>query len=215
MAGSGVSGDIDFSSLTLLDTAAGLKFALGKSSLYARILRKFADGQADAPARVAAALDRGDRKAAEIDAHTLRGLAAQIGATDLRAAAEALERGIRDGMARDRLDALLAEAEALLGPVLAALRSFFAERAAQEESVPAGAAEAPRAREDAVQALARLQALLRADDFASLQEWERSEAVLRAVWGSACDGIGRAIEEFDYSGALEAAGRLPGRGSGA
>ena len=215
MAGSGVSGDIDFSSLTLLDTAAGLKFALGKSSLYARILRKFTDGQADAPARIAAALDRGDRKAAEIDAHTLKGLAAQIGATDLRAAAEALERGIRDGMARDRLDALLAEAEALLGPVLAALRSFFAQRAAQKESVPAGAAEAPRAREDAVQALARLQALLRADDFASLQEWERSEAVLRAVWGSACDGIGRAIEEFDYTGALEAAGRLPGRGSGA
>ena len=79
-----------------LDVEAGLKFTLGKQALYLSIARTFASG---APAHLDAvreALAAGDHKAAERAAHTLKGMAATLGAERVRAGAAALETAIRE-----------------------------------------------------------------------------------------------------------------------
>ncbi|MEI6721428.1 MAG: response regulator, partial [Betaproteobacteria bacterium] len=58
-----------------LDVAAGLRRVMGKQARYVSLLRDFVATQADAPARIEAALAASDPATAERMAHTLKGLA--------------------------------------------------------------------------------------------------------------------------------------------
>lgn len=97
-----------------LDTADGLRRVLGNEELYLSLLAQFADGQKDAPARIRGALERGEAKAASIIAHTLKGVAGNIGATDIYALAAGLEREINDGRPRESIESSL---EAICAPL--------------------------------------------------------------------------------------------------
>jgi two-component system, sensor histidine kinase and response regulator len=70
-----------------LDMEAGLRRVIGKRHLYLAMLRKFVISQKDAPAQVERALDAGDWNTAERLAHTARGVAGNIGAIEVQAAA--------------------------------------------------------------------------------------------------------------------------------
>ena len=82
-----------------LDTAAGLLRVGGNRALYLRLLRQFSDKQADAGQRIAAALAASDTATAERIAHTVRGVAGNIGLLDVQHSATALERALGDGSA--------------------------------------------------------------------------------------------------------------------
>jgi two-component system sensor histidine kinase/response regulator len=104
-----------------LDTDRGLRNVLGREALYLDVLRRFVRGQGDAPARIAAALEAGDRELAERVAHTLVGTAGVLGADAIAADARALEHGIaRAG--DDDVPALLEALDASLAAVLVPLR---------------------------------------------------------------------------------------------
>ncbi|MDB5850141.1 MAG: barA [Rhodoferax sp.] len=103
-----------------LDAARGLRQMLGKEALYRSMLAKFAQGQADATARIAEALHAEPGRAERL-AHTLRGLAGSIGATALHQQAGLVEAAIRSGLPRAEIDVLLAVTEALLQPLAAAV----------------------------------------------------------------------------------------------
>ncbi|WP_198674868.1 PAS domain S-box protein [Rhodoferax ferrireducens] len=79
-----------------LDMATGLHRVLGKKSLYLSMLRRFAAGQKSAVADIQEALVNDDHATAERLAHTLKGLAGNIGASGLQALAEQLETAIRE-----------------------------------------------------------------------------------------------------------------------
>jgi len=86
-----------------IDTYAGLARVAGNVRLYLNILIKFRDSQSDAAERIKVALNDGDRKSAERHAHTLKGVAANVGAETVQEQAGTLEVAIKQGAATDDL----------------------------------------------------------------------------------------------------------------
>ncbi|MBK1689022.1 histidine kinase [Rubrivivax gelatinosus] len=107
----------------VLDTETGLRLAGGRRVLYERLLRRFAEGRANAAARLAEALSTGDMAAARLASHTLKGGAAQIGAAAVSALAAALEQSLREGAGPERLQAQQADLEVALAALDEAVRA--------------------------------------------------------------------------------------------
>jgi len=79
-----------------LDTKDGLARVAGNRKLYLKLLRQFIEQQGQAVGQVSTALAQGDHALAERLAHTLKGVAGNIGAKPVQAAAGVLEKLIRD-----------------------------------------------------------------------------------------------------------------------
>ncbi|MFT5377861.1 MAG: two-component system sensor histidine kinase/response regulator, partial [Candidatus Latescibacterota bacterium] len=81
-----------------LDTATGLQRVAGKRDFYEKMMRQFCDGeQAGAIDMIKELLAEQDRKAAERAAHSLKGVAATLGAIELGQRAQGLETAIGGG----------------------------------------------------------------------------------------------------------------------
>ncbi|RZJ12458.1 MAG: guanylate cyclase, partial [Haliea sp.] len=104
-----------------LDLMVGVQRAMGMDALYLSLLARFRDGRRDTAVQLRQALLNGDLKAAELLSHSLRGVAAQIGATRVPADAQALEEAIHEGRPTAALWPLLDALDASLGELLAAL----------------------------------------------------------------------------------------------
>lgn len=104
-----------------LDVALGLSRAMGMQALYLSMLQRYRHGRSHTPSLIREALDAGDRKAAELLAHSLRGVSAQIGALRVPQDAQALEQAIGGGLPRSQLDPLLLALTNSLGELVAAL----------------------------------------------------------------------------------------------
>jgi two-component system sensor histidine kinase/response regulator len=113
----------DFSGVTGLDAADGLTRVAGNRKLYAKLLRQFVESQGPVVALVAEALARGDAALAERLAHTLKGVAGNIGAKPVHAAAATLEKAVRDKAPDAEVDAAKQQVAAVLGPLVADLKS--------------------------------------------------------------------------------------------
>ena len=70
-----------------LDTQDGLRRVAGNQKLYLKLLRQFIEQQGPAVGQITAALAQGDDTLAERLAHTLKGVAGNIGAKPVQAAA--------------------------------------------------------------------------------------------------------------------------------
>jgi len=78
-----------------LDAADGLRRLLGRREAYVGLLRRFANGHADATREIRAALADGRDADAERAAHTLKGVAGSIEARQLHCEAGELEAALR------------------------------------------------------------------------------------------------------------------------
>ncbi|MDH4448792.1 MAG: PAS domain S-box protein [Acidovorax sp.] len=182
-----------------LDTALGQQRALGKPALYAQLLDRFTSGQAGVVARLHEALADRDTALAERLAHTLRSVAANIGAKAVSDRAHAVEAALRAGAttATPLLEAL----EADLDPLLAGLRDWQAQAAGQSAAAVQSAA--AQANAEPAEVLARLRALLAQDDPAATEFFQHNMPVLAGLMGSAFDGVGAHILQFDFDLALD------------
>ena len=106
-----------------LNAAEGLLRVAGNRKLYLKLLRQFSAQQAEAPAQIAEQLKTGDRAAAERTAHTVKGVAANLGAQSVQAAAAELEKALRENAAPARVETLRQEFSDGLTPFLAQLRT--------------------------------------------------------------------------------------------
>ncbi len=177
-----------------LDAAQGLRQLQGREALYLRLLRKFVADQADMPARLAAATDAGDWALAERLAHTVKGVAAQVGAMPLRDAAELLELALRERQSSVRIEPLRQAIELSLPALIAAIAARL--------SPPVAAAPV---RFDPLrwqQLRERLTGLLEQDDSECEALLETEEAWLRAGLGDRFEVVARAIRDFDFPAAL-------------
>ncbi|MDK9725033.1 MAG: response regulator [Sterolibacteriaceae bacterium MAG5] len=166
----------------------------GDAGLLRRVVGRFRSEQAGAAAAIRAALAAGARKDAVRAAHTLKGLAGNIGATALSAAAGQLEQALLKGAGED---VLLPEVETLLAAAIAAIDQAADGTAAAAPEVPAAAGGLP--------ALLRELAALLADDDAAATK-------LMAPLAQHCAGtpmagdVGRLaglIENFAFEEALD------------
>jgi len=113
--------------LAVVDSALGLRHVAGNEDLYLQLLDRFRDSQRGAGAALRAALAAGNVEQIGRDAHTLRGVAGNIGARELQLAAQALEEHARQPQAGgDGLAARVAALDGALSAVLDALDRYFA-----------------------------------------------------------------------------------------
>ena len=110
-------------SIAGLDTNDGLSRVGGNRKLYVKILRQFAEQQGPALDQVADALAKGDHALAERLAHTLKGVAGNIGAAGVQSAAAALERVIRDRSNADEVERARQRVGAVLEPLATGIRA--------------------------------------------------------------------------------------------
>jgi two-component system sensor histidine kinase/response regulator len=89
-----------------LDAADGLLRVAGNRTLYLKLLRQFVEQQADAPAQIGAQLAAGDFATAERVAHSVKGVAGNLGAGPVQVAAAELERAIGSRAELASLEAL-------------------------------------------------------------------------------------------------------------
>jgi polar amino acid transport system substrate-binding protein len=115
-----------------VDTAAGLKVARNDTGLYRRLLCMFRDRYADFDVRFRAAQADDDPEAATRLAHSLKGVAANLGAHALAEAAQQLERVSR--AQPERIEAALAGLLVRLQPITAALGELSARLRAREQT---------------------------------------------------------------------------------
>jgi signal transduction histidine kinase/DNA-binding response OmpR family regulator/HPt (histidine-containing phosphotransfer) domain-containing protein len=184
--------------ITGLNLADGLKRVAGNRRLYRDLLGQFVDKQGNAAAQISAALKDGDQKLAERIAHTVKGVAGNIGISDVQSAAQKLEKTIREG--HDSVPAVLDEFAALLGSQVRTIEQ------ALNASAPAKSAEArlsPFSGEAASEAIARLRVLLEASD-GDTEEAFRSvrDAVAGVVDETQLDALNASISDFNFEAAL-------------
>jgi CheY-like chemotaxis protein len=182
-----------------IDVAGGLKRVAGNNRLYRDLLTQFATKQCEAATQVSAALETGDRKLAERIAHTVKGVAGNIGLGQISTFAEKLERAIRD--ADSAVPALLEEFTAVLH------RQIQAIQRAMDNVTPSQPTERERSAAfdtgAASTAVTRLRALLEASDGDASDAFPTVERILvGAVEKRQLGALGAAISEFDFEGAL-------------
>ncbi|MDS4020088.1 MAG: PAS domain S-box protein, partial [Candidatus Competibacter sp.] len=178
-----------------LDITAGLKAVRGQLARYAELLGLFARNHADDVAALRARVAAGEPADAVRLAHTLKGVAATLGAEEVRARALALEQALRERAAASEIAARLDAVEATLTPLRAAIESI---RCAAPTPAPP-AVDGARVRE----VLAQLETLLAVDDVRTYTVWREAAPLLSAALGPVAAALGRDIERFDYAQALQ------------
>ncbi len=124
-AGKVSAGGDDLPSVEGLNTGKGLLRVAGNRKLYLKLLRQFVEQQAGTPERIAAFLAKGDPAGAEREAHSIKGVAGNLGADTIMSTAGELEKAIgaradisRIESFRQRLSGLLTDMIGQLGPAL-------------------------------------------------------------------------------------------------
>jgi two-component system, sensor histidine kinase and response regulator len=189
-----------------LDTTLGLQRALGKRGLYLEMLRRFSEGQSHVLNELQVALATGDAVLAERLAHTLRSVAANIGAQAVSDRAQALESALRSQQTTSTQTELLVELGTALLPVLSGLQAWV------PQSVVAGVA-APAAvtvSTEAADTTERLRHLLSQDDPAATEFFQHNVSVLKDLLGDAFKVVEMHTLNFDFEQALEAMASVSG-----
>jgi signal transduction histidine kinase/CheY-like chemotaxis protein/streptogramin lyase/HPt (histidine-containing phosphotransfer) domain-containing protein len=172
------------------DSEAGLRRAGGNEQLYRRLLRQFQKQYARAATEIAEAVASEKRREASDLAHSLKGVAATIGATRVAAAASRIESLLQTDAAIDselpELYAALEEACSV--PV--------------EADVEAPAEGAVVNDEELAQRIEELARLLRASNFAATKAFESVRIPLRQRVGpTIVSTLESRIESLDFEGA--------------
>jgi len=148
---------------------------------------------------VDAALKGGDREGAQRTAHTVKGVAGNLGIKGVQLAAEKLEKAIRDN--DEAVPSILKEFASVLNPQIASLETELGEAAAPDSDDGVKKVFDPVAAADAV---ARLRILLDASDGDSEEVFQKVRGLLSGhVEKARLDALGTDIGEFEFSGAVE------------
>lgn len=87
--------DFDLPETDLINISDGLMRLGGNKDAYARVLELFVNNQRKVPEEIMLALDSGDLKRAHLLAHSLKGVAGNVGATRVQEAALPLEQALK------------------------------------------------------------------------------------------------------------------------
>jgi two-component system sensor histidine kinase/response regulator len=165
-----------------LDTEDGLSRVGGNRKLYLKLLRQFVDLQGRSVEHVTDALAARDAPLAERLAHTLKGVAGNIGATRVHSAAAVLESAIRQRAAPGEVNSATQEVAAALAPLVTELRAVLGSiAAAPPEPSLAVQADPARSRE----AAARLVVLLSDLDPGAADFVEANHTLLQPLFAAA------------------------------
>jgi HPt (histidine-containing phosphotransfer) domain-containing protein len=181
-------------SLTIegVDVTGGLRRVAGNERLFRSLLGQFVEKQGAAARDIDDALTKGDRAQAERMAHTVKGVAGNLGMAEVGARAAEVERAIRN---HDESRTLLASLASALENQGAAIRRVLI-------VTPPEAAPAPFNREEAATALARLRVLIAANDGNVKDAFDAIEATLSGSTSAQhLEDLRTAIAAYDFDAA--------------
>jgi two-component system sensor histidine kinase/response regulator len=118
-----------------LDLNDGLARVAGNKKLYLKLLNQFVEQHALAVEQIRNRLNAGETEVAERLAHTLKGVAANIGAKAVQACAGDLEKLIRARANPPEIEASTQELSRALPPVIAGIRKIDSPSAVPEEAL--------------------------------------------------------------------------------
>ncbi len=184
-----------------LNVEDGLARTLGNRQFYLQMLARFRDDQRDTVAKIRAALDGGERLAAERLAHTLKGVAGQLGAMAVQHLSEQIEAEIHRNAPPFVLAPLLEHLEHDMAALLMAMAPVLPVQIAEPSVVPEGGVD----RQAALAMIQRFAGLLREYDGEAIDLLGESNALMAAALGNdAHKQIARAARQFDFDAALAA-----------
>jgi len=175
---------------------------MGGEDTYLTVLEKFVPNQGRAVQAIREALDAGDSGTAERLAHTLKGIAATIGALPLSNLARQLEEAIRDGRSAE-YPQRIADADAELAQAVGSAQAYLRASAAVASETPLL---------DVAQLgplLEQLAAQLKAFDSEAVDTLRRIDRHVRGTAnGPRFARLERCINDYDYENALTEAQQL-------
>jgi len=193
------SGDeIIFPELAGVDVAAGLERTAGNKRLYLDLLAQFAARHESTGSRIKEALDSGDHNQAERLAHSLKGVAGNLGMNQIFVLAGTLENAIRESQTGAK--GLIEEFTSALDRQIRIIRA-----ALLAESVDVGKRfdVRPAERGEALAAIARLRERLEASAADAPRVFAEVSGILRGtVAAGRLDVLGASVKAFDFDAAL-------------
>jgi HPt (histidine-containing phosphotransfer) domain-containing protein len=155
--------------------------------------------QADAVERIRRAMLAGDPSTAELDAHTLKGVAGNLGASRLQEAADRLETALRRHDPQTVLQTALTDTAQRLTELVQALKDV---PGLLQDAAPATLHTLSSADRDAAHKVVEdIKSMLRQDDAQAAALWEAHASVLKALVPQG-DAVDAAINAFDFEDAL-------------
>ncbi len=179
----------------LIDVRAGLARMSGDRRLYCKVLEKFCATQQDSVPELLADIEEGRREEAIRRLHTLKGLAASIGACSLSELARQAEGALRDGADPSQQVASLAEQ---MTRVIGMLGSMFSKGSS---STPA--THATLEIEKVLPLLQRMRGLLMDDDGDAVDVWEELLGLLpKGFAAREVEQVRLALDAYAFDAAL-------------
>jgi two-component system sensor histidine kinase/response regulator len=183
-----------------LDAADGLSRVVGNRKLYLKLLRQFVEQQGPVLGQIARALTKSDIPLAERLAHTLKGVAGNVGARSVQSAAGALEKLIRDGAETGAVESARQQVAAVLDPLLAELQTALSSTLSEK---PAPASAQPAAHPtQSHEAAAQLAKLLSEFDPGATDFIEAHHAALRPLFAhETWPHFEKLVQSYDFAAA--------------
>jgi two-component system sensor histidine kinase/response regulator len=179
-----------------LDSTDGLRRVGGNNALYVKLLRQFADQQANAVGQIRAALATNDIESATRLAHTLKGVAGNLGAGGVQVAAAAVETRLREGSPADATRQALEQLAGVLEPLLVRLGAALKMNTTAAAAAPAVSATQTRA------VAAQLARLFADFDTSAVTFAEENQASLHPAFDAATwEQFMRKTQEFAFADA--------------
>jgi CheY-like chemotaxis protein len=187
-----------------IDTQSALKRTGGNRQRYVSLLRRFADSQVGAVGEIRAALKAQDSVTAQRIAHSLKGVAANLGTNALATAAGSAEVAIKT---QSEVEPALGEMERTLFAAVAAIQKTLPS-AERVESTLSGNGDPSVV----LQLLSRLKKLLEADDSEAAEFIIEAQGSFSAVLSRPeMETLTRMVGDFDYQSALRAVSGIADR----
>ncbi|MBF0280820.1 MAG: response regulator [SAR324 cluster bacterium] len=199
---SSIENNMEFpTNLPGIDTKTGLERVARNDKLYRKLLKKFSQNQANSTEEIKKALKNKDIELAIRLAHTIKGVAGNIGAMDLHVAARDLESGIQQDGA-DVAKILLESVQVHMDQVLASIAEMKNESG---ESAAKSDDSSPLIDRSKIKSIINeLAQLLEDDDTGATSVFESFKRYLKgAEVETELSELERLIGEYDYEEALE------------
>lgn len=187
----------DFPEINGVDVEKGLAVCQQNASLYKRLLTRFVKTAGKFSQTFSEALTARDMDAARRHAHTLKGVAGNIGATEIQLLAGALEETVLADAPKANIREQCGEVEVALSAVIGSIEKQILQQKAVVKSFATI--------EDVVKELDKLRKLLNDDDTEAVDLIEKIQSQIEA-YPELHDAIQRMTEnvyEYDFENALE------------
>lgn len=187
-----------------IDADRGLKLVGGSSDLYHKLLARLEEDYVDSAETLRSLLAKEQWEHAEILAHSIKGVAGNLGAAQLHGCAKGLEKGIRDR--EDGLEAKIAEFENMMRKTLKSVDAIMAQRPQDQDDETKAALESHAALEILETMLPQLESSKANACKDAMDELKRiSWTPSQAVW---IGELGQLVSRYKFDEAMVVATKL-------